>query len=505
MAYPEHLLELYTFKTSKNEVIPEKLVMLLLNITAHIDLDTLDHLLYTGRSSNFLRSERNKIYMDIITNKMKWKKYAIKDDKLNSLGEKNVINFKEHGYFLEILDYDSLNISNELKNDFENLKIKILRNKKSNHKLKKIESKLDLPVNTEPCSEIDFVTLKRKSLQEMGKKKKTSTSLNITKAFNLTKVETIQETKAEHVRFLPIKTNSQNKFVLHDPRFNKRFTFRKRKEIVNPIRLTFIKFHDQIRPPIYSAIEKTNQRITFKKINQVQDYDYDSDAEWIYEDGDDIDMSDETETEEYSESEDNEWIDKEGEEAQQVETKKVYMKPEVIFTPTNFIFFKEFNDSYLELPLARRNFIPEDLIELLTERTINCKNKEELCRKFSSEYRIINSVVIKKMKEISSVKENSQDTEATNNNDAIVATNDNNKKGDESTIVANKQDKTGMEENKITDNYEEIMKNEKNNKKFKDNTSSSLSSLEKESEFNIKENNNVNNIENDTINSDGNI
>ncbi|KAM0686405.1 hypothetical protein COBT_002371 [Conglomerata obtusa] len=270
--------------------------------------------------------------------------------------------------------------------------------------------------------------------------------------FNLEKINP-EKTNTHGLRFKPVKTDPKYTFQYHQERFKKLFTIRRPKDIYNNIKInnnldknnncintnesidkhdninslnkkdssiniektktlmyktsinndlmansvlgiskiTFIKFHDQIRPPLYEIKKKIGNRNTLKKIKDVN-YEYDSDAEWIYEEGESVDIS-ETESEETPRSDDSEWIEKDENEIGIVSGKK-YEKP--LLQECNAIFDIFVHDEeWLNIPLKKRDFFPEDLVEKLRLYT----GKEDfIVKKFALEHRINNSIVLKRLR-----------------------------------------------------------------------------------------------------------
>lgn len=211
--------------------------------------------------------------------------------------------------------------------------------------------------------------------------------MNLTTAFNINKItpESII-TKNEDLRFQPLILS--NHITLKSYKSN-----RISANIKKPIKLTFIKFHDQIKPPTFCVYKKSNQRITYKKIDFITNYDVDSDENWIYEDGESIDSEDSVSEEEVSE--DNEWIDKEG----AVVTSMKYKKPEILHENIVIEYFKVFDESYMEIQLKRESKFDEGLEDSLKERLKCGRNREDICRNFAAEHNIIVGVVRQKSKE----------------------------------------------------------------------------------------------------------
>ncbi|KAI5171962.1 hypothetical protein NEFER03_1227 [Nematocida sp. LUAm3] len=107
------------------------------------------------------------------------------------------------------------------------------------------------------------------------------------------------------------KIEEKNKVSLRYPGrvYKNQKTIRRSPYIRKPIRMVFIKHHQQIKPPYYHVKKQSPliTRSTTKKILREEEYAYDSDEEWIEGDGESID-EDSYESEEEEEGP-NEWIE----------------------------------------------------------------------------------------------------------------------------------------------------------------------------------------------------
>lgn len=206
--------------------------------------------------------------------------------------------------------------------------------------------------------------------------------------YNFTKLETKENEIDKTLRFKPIYTDPKMTFKFNDLRFRRRFTLRRQKEINCPVKLTFVKFHDQIKPPVYEKVDKKRNRNTLKVIENV-DYEFDSDAEWIYEDGESVDIS-ESESDEDTTTDDD-WIEKDGE-----EVVKKYEKAMICFDNVGFDIWKT-DEDWLNIPLRKTSVFPEELTEKL--RMMEGRD-DVIVKRFALEHRIVNNTVAKKLKEI---------------------------------------------------------------------------------------------------------
>ncbi|EHY65837.1 hypothetical protein NERG_01444 [Nematocida ausubeli] len=95
--------------------------------------------------------------------------------------------------------------------------------------------------------------------------------------------------------------------------YGKVTTIRLCKEISKPVRMVFYQIHGQIRPSFYAVKPSTyapnilHTRNTIRKILQPEEYLYDSEEEWIEEDGESIDK--ESEESDDDESGNAEWVE----------------------------------------------------------------------------------------------------------------------------------------------------------------------------------------------------
>lgn len=95
-------------------------------------------------------------------------------------------------------------------------------------------------------------------------------------------------------------------------------SMRRSEQLVQPVRMVFFKMHSQVRPPYHAKRQSRKnvqlRRDTTAKMQHVGDYGYDSDEEWIAEEGESIDSIESEEAEEEEEGELEEWIEPDKEE-----------------------------------------------------------------------------------------------------------------------------------------------------------------------------------------------
>ncbi|KAG0436187.1 hypothetical protein DMUE_4344 [Dictyocoela muelleri] len=172
------------------------------------------------------------------------------------------------------------------------------------------------------------------------------------------------------------------------------FTLRKRNDIVKPVRRTFVKFHDQIRPPFYGIITKYNTKNTLETLGVVDDYDYDSDLEWEYEDAESLSSTEE------DESEDDDY-EVEQEDSDEEPTVREYRIP-IPFKP-NLVF--EIINPYLDfsLPLEKRDIITEDERKIILNDYSNFQgNFKDFVKDFSDKFHLQPLAVSKVIEDINS-------------------------------------------------------------------------------------------------------
>ncbi|TBU17981.1 hypothetical protein CWI42_100030 [Ordospora colligata] len=171
-------------------------------------------------------------------------------------------------------------------------------------------------------------------------------------------------------------------------------SMRIRKDILNARRLTFIKFSDQLRPPVHKALnEKMCVRNSVLKLPHVLDYEYESDWEDV-EEAEDIESIDGEEDESEGSEE---WVEKDMENVEPIRSNK---KPSIMFPSCKYQVFEPFVSVWLALPLLEREEFPEDLTVEFKKGLLTNSDTQGFLRKFSSRYVIKPSCVIRKAKEI---------------------------------------------------------------------------------------------------------
>ncbi|EQB61349.1 hypothetical protein NAPIS_ORF01077 [Vairimorpha apis BRL 01] len=271
--HPIFLRLLTNFKLSNSDEIPIELLYLLVQDKTKIDYSYLYNILFKYKNSTkkheAIKQISNQIERYFIYNN----KYMIKDNiKISS----NCIYLHNKVISTKILMdtiLNNLSVLKYLKNE------KLTNDTQLNIWLKKAERKIKQFKPEKECNNslLKFVT--KKITQENSVLEK-----------NLTPI--IYESTVY------VYTGNNPNYV----------SFRRRKDLINPIKKIFIKFSEEIKPPIYEI--KTNYNHYKISIARL-DLNYDEDSTWEEEKGEDIgsDESEEEDTSNISE----EWIDSDSE------------------------------------------------------------------------------------------------------------------------------------------------------------------------------------------------
>lgn len=201
--------------------------------------------------------------------------------------------------------------------------------------------------------------------------------------------------------FTPI--HFDDNVVLSGPRTPVMNTLRMRKDIQDARKLLFVKFSDQLKPPIYRfRTDRLNIRNSLSRIPQVLDYECDSDWE-EEEDAESIDST-EGDSDEMDEG-DYEWIDSD---VENVELAKSNKKPSVTFPPCEFIVVASFPGPWLQLPLIERDVFPEECLEIFRQGLADAKHVGSFVKEFGRRYVIKLHVVNKKLRDLGLSKDENE-------------------------------------------------------------------------------------------------
>ena len=195
-----------------------------------------------------------------------------------------------------------------------------------------------------------------------------------------------EKTESQGWRFLPLLP--PNLYKTQD-------SVRKREDIVNPKKVTYIKFFERIKPAIYRVVEdKLFAKNSVNKIPFVLDYEYDSDLEWEYcEDAESVEST--SDSEDVEEEEEIDFVDPESD----ASTDSRLRIPSISFPVLDVEILHDYRDE-LNKPLFRHETFPEHLISKLEGEIKECKNIKSLSVAFSNEHYIKKGVVQKKIQEL---------------------------------------------------------------------------------------------------------
>lgn len=229
----------------------------------------------------------------------------------------------------------------------------------------------------------------------LGRKLKSRTPQSNTLNFFSTKATAAEQIK----KFAPL--NPKNAVFVYDRNNIVLDTQRKRDDLVNPVKLQFIKHFDQIRPPIYQKRGPTKRAVfSYMKIPGMLTYDHDSSEDWeVPEESTETpeECSEDTNTELDAQSEE-EWIEKDSEDA---ETTRYSKKPNLLFECNVHVetFFEKSKFLHANLVFSE-NFSEELQGELEKYQAEFQGGFEELVSLFSALYNVSQSVVREKLAKI---------------------------------------------------------------------------------------------------------
>lgn len=211
----------------------------------------------------------------------------------------------------------------------------------------------------------------------------TSSNLSLLNFITKEKRKTVEVDNRK--RFVPIEFDSSvYVYKLNNPNFE---SIRRRKDLVNPVKMMFIKFCEDIRPPIYRQSDnKLSHKISYVKI--LNDVDYDEESTWEDDpDAESID-SDDSEEEE-SASEDNEFIEADSGEQEKKRVKKPVMSFPVVKIETN----KEFDPLFRQLPIVPTKLIPDFIKDKLKEDFNLSDKNPSIFKRLSKKYLVVESAL----------------------------------------------------------------------------------------------------------------
>lgn len=305
--HPAVLRSLASFKECHSKLPPINLLILLLDNTNKLSLSFLYYILYSYKQNECelnkkeIKEELLKLIKDnfrrhFIENEWICRAITVPDEIKEIINEKRAkkpvsIGLATHKVILNIAEHT--NGSDKLPQTVSGSS--------------KLYSETDLPAN------------------EKRKKKDAKESENQKTKLEFKRIEhAIKEVK----QFMPVDLNNstflynKNKVVLD--------TQRKRNDLVNPVKLQFIKHFDQRRPPIYKVKNKIlKNKLSYKRMPEILNYDDDSSAEWDAASTEtEVSVSDES----IEQEQENDWIEKDSSESDEVKYGK---KPTISYKPIN--------------------------------------------------------------------------------------------------------------------------------------------------------------------------
>ncbi|ELA41919.1 uncharacterized protein VICG_01103 [Vittaforma corneae ATCC 50505] len=214
---------------------------------------------------------------------------------------------------------------------------------------------------------------------------------------NTLNFSSIKNITVEHIKkFAPLSLKSAT--FVYDKNNIILGTQRKRDDLVNPVKLQFIKHFDQARPPIYQKRGLMERAVfSYRKLSEVLSYDYDSSDDWeIFEESTETldEYSEDTSIDSDVKTEEG-WIEKDSEDA---ETTRYSKKPSLVFECDVCIetFFEERKFLHANLILSE-NFSKELQDELEKYKIEFQGGFEELVSSFSALYNVCQGTVQEKL------------------------------------------------------------------------------------------------------------
>jgi hypothetical protein len=351
--HPVTLKLLYEWKMAREEMVPLDLMALLVDSRTSVDYEELHGLLYKYKKSRLRKKERIAALRSIIRDKFAFR-------------ENSDAGTEQGGPFCYLLT-DMNEVCSEVR--------KLL---KSTRKHRRAASR----TISLPASEVDMPEMP-------SKKRQASTSIN---TLRFTKIDEKRERAACSTLgpFVPIVFDEDIVMCSSDPRAMK--TVRMRRDIQDPKRLVFFKFHDRLRPPVYHfRPPRVRRRNSLRAIPEVLDYEEDSD----WEDGEDAETigssgDDDDDVEESSQ----EWIDSD---SGSVELTKSSKRPSLVFPAVKFNVVDE-DEYWRSLPLTERDHLPQDCMDSLMKGLEEAEDVLAYARAFGRRHMIKFSVINRHLK-----------------------------------------------------------------------------------------------------------
>eukprot|EP00866_Antonospora_locustae_P000919 jgi/Antlo1/919/2435 len=414
---PEVLGELLKFKVS-DELVPGKaLLALLLDGQRNYDQEIVERILFEGKKTSTNRGKRLEVVKQTVKELFTWKYHGF---------EKKNIGTKEDAgegtWLLEIKSCEGMDasvidcIKKRRKRTIRKIRKKYRALQKgvsisscttlhSNSKYIssdnqcKISDKHDVHSTRLPALDAASDASNEKQAfcyeeagTQQGSRKKSheAKTRNATMLKFLTQVQKKERQYQTNDRFLP---------VFSPEAFKPQVTVRKREDLVNPRRVTYIKFFERIKPSTYAMKkDKLFVRNSLRKIPNVLDYEYDSDIEWENcDDAEDMESTSDSEDadEEADEGDDIDFVDTESE----TSLDRKFRPLEISFPELNVTIFYDYK-SNLNAPLLRYEIVPDFLLHKLENGVKECCDIKAFSAAFASKHNIKLRAVKKKVQEM---------------------------------------------------------------------------------------------------------
>ncbi|KAF7679710.1 hypothetical protein TCON_2491 [Astathelohania contejeani] len=399
--HPAVLKSLYEFKLRSDNEIPDELLVAILEAKTGIDIRVLDSVIFDFKSNKPNKKSREKILLEKINELFQWRFYS--SQKQENAVSKDVTEDNYHKSLTDNLNPTSDNgiwvlESKNVKFEDSQLKAYIMSVRKKARSLYKRKN-----IIKQGDGSIDNKKVKKDDDMPKQENSKTNSRFSI---LNFAKInEKITREDNSEMKFRPIKFDDNTVVYKVGDVIE---SIRRPPDIEIPKRLTFIKFYNQIRPPLYEFYSpKLKIKNSLKKIDLVEDYDFDSDLEWENNECDNIDAeildsteSEEEDDEEYSNSDFIDDSEEESQETQVAINQPHLTKPECIYHQ-----YKNFDEEWLRIPLIEYSTIPDNLIdELKKEYKNNTENQMSFIKNFGKKHYIKQSVLLKKIKEFEEIE-----------------------------------------------------------------------------------------------------
>lgn len=414
---PEVLGKLLEFKVS-DELVPRKaLLALLLDGQRNYDQAAVERILFEGKATSTGRRKRLEIVKQAVEDLFAWKYHRFERKRVGA-GES-----ADGGtWLLEIKSCDGLDAG--VLGYIERRRRKIIREIRKKHKA------LQKGGGAAPCTELhgsgkdmqprcqesstdgkhDVHTASSPALERERAVLHERHALCHGESVQQDRRKKVHEAKTQDTTLLEFQMQTQRKEkqdqskgkflpVFLPEAFKPQVTVRKRDDLVNPRRVTYIKFFERIKPSTYAVVrEKLFVRNSLQRIPHVLDYEYDSDLEWEdCEDAEDVESTDESEDadEEFEEEDDMDFVDTESE----TSPDRKFSPLEISFPELSVAIFYDYKAS-LNAPLLRYESVPDFLLHKLETGAKECLDIKAFSAAFASEHNIKLRAVQKKIQEM---------------------------------------------------------------------------------------------------------